>query len=283
MRALFLPYGPIHSITIPTAKTEDGKKPRARGFAFVWFFSKKDAERAIEGANGRSVAAGAVTAPTMNKKERARLRKKLREQQKLEGGGVEKVEGDEEGEEEEDEEKEKEESDQKFEPRIIAVDWALSKEKWEEMTLKGLIPVGEAKDSSVDEGTERGDSDSEGEDDDEEAAWEDEDMSIDERSDNEQAAKPSLPQTDVGTTLFIRNVPFDATEDDLRTLYVFVPVANQNFVLNILDSEPSAPCDMLALPWITKLEGLEEQVLFASGIKKMRTRLFTRANCSTEK
>lgn len=166
----------------------------------------------------------------MNKKERARLRKKLREQQKQEGGGVEKVEGDEEGEEEEDEEKEKEkeESDQKFEPRIIAVDWALSKEKWEEMTSKGLIPVDEAKGASDDEGTESGDSDSEGEDDDEEAAWEDEDMSIDERSDNEQAAKPSLPQTDAGTTLFIRNVPFDGTEDDLRTLYVFVPVASQN-------------------------------------------------------
>ena len=42
--------------------------------------------------------------------------------------------------------------------------------------------------------------------------------------DGEDAPKdrPALPQTDVGTTLFIRNVPYDATEDDLRTLCVFL-------------------------------------------------------------
>ncbi|KAG2151570.1 uncharacterized protein EDB93DRAFT_1103019 [Suillus bovinus] len=31
--------------------------------------------------------------------------------------------------------------------------------------------------------------------------------------------KPQLPQTDTGTTLFVRNIPFIATEDELRTLF----------------------------------------------------------------
>ncbi|KAF8331829.1 hypothetical protein F5887DRAFT_870979, partial [Amanita rubescens] len=31
--------------------------------------------------------------------------------------------------------------------------------------------------------------------------------------------KPQLPQTDVGTTLFIRNIPYDATENELRVLF----------------------------------------------------------------
>ena len=49
---------------------------------------------------------------------------------------------------------------------------------------------------------------------------EDEDeMDVDE--DDEKPGKPQLPAVDVGTTLFVRNVPFEATEDDLRTTYVF--------------------------------------------------------------
>jgi nucleolar protein 4 len=38
--------------------------------------------------------------------------------------------------------------------------------------------------------------------------------------DEEESVKPQLPLTETGTTVFIRNVPFDATEDDLRTLCV---------------------------------------------------------------
>ena len=40
----------------------------------------------------------------------------------------------------------------------------------------------------------------------------------DSRSDADEAQRPKLPQTDVGTTLFVRNVPFDATEEELRVL-----------------------------------------------------------------
>lgn len=61
-----------------------------------------------------------------------------------------------------------------------------------------------------------GDNDNDDENDDDE-----DDISDEERdSDDVRPTKPQLPQTDTGTTLFIRNIPFEATEDELRTLYV---------------------------------------------------------------
>ena len=40
------------------------------------------------------------------------------------------------------------------------------------------------------------------------------------RSDDngDKPTKPSLPKPEAGTTLFIRNLPFEATEDELRVL-----------------------------------------------------------------
>ena len=71
------------------------------------------------------------------------------------------------------------------------------------------------------------DSDSDGEssdshvgvhDDDDASASEDDGSDAERDEDEEAPVKPTLPDTDVGTTLFIRNVPYDATEDELRTL-----------------------------------------------------------------
>ena len=59
LRAIFLPYGPIHSIQIPihdkTTKKDDdddvaatptaNKRVRTKGFAFVWMLSKKELSR----------------------------------------------------------------------------------------------------------------------------------------------------------------------------------------------------------------------------------------------
>ena len=49
---------------------------------------------------------------------------------------------------------------------------------------------------------------------------EEDDISVEREEDDQRPVKPQLPQTDEGTTLFVRNIPFDATEDDLRTLCV---------------------------------------------------------------
>ena len=44
---------------------------------------------------------------------------------------------------------------------------------------------------------------------------------VDRDEDVEEPVKFTLPLPETGATLFIRNIPFHATEDELRTLYVF--------------------------------------------------------------
>ncbi|KAF8575021.1 RNA-binding domain-containing protein [Ramaria rubella] len=178
LRRLFLPYGPIHSITLPTAKPEEeGGRPRAKGFAFIWMMSKKDAEKAIEGANGATVG---------------------------------QKEGD---------------PNAKGKERVIAVDWALSKERWdqEKEKITEEDAVAEDSESGPPSGSQ---SESDSEDDhvgvlegsgDEESDAEENDQS---GNDDENAPeRPQLPPPETGNTLFIRNLPFTATEDELRTLF----------------------------------------------------------------
>ena len=177
MRRLFLPYGPIHSITIPVAKPEEeGGRPRAKGFAFVWMISKKDAEKAIEGVNGTTLGGERDGDPNGKGKE-----------------------------------------------RVIAVDWSLSKERWE-VEKERIV-----EDNSVGEEGEGSDpgSDSEGpddeSDDDQFGVHHDSDGSDSEEDDegnddDDPPDRPQLPPPETGNTLFIRNVPFTATEDELRSL-----------------------------------------------------------------
>lgn len=183
LRATFLPFGPIHSIDLPTLPSKlppstDPSKPspppRARGFAFVWFLNRKDAEQAMEGVNGKSITRAA---------------------------GREK--------------------DGK-ESRVVAVDFALSKEKWGEAQKqaegKKAEEAGEEEDagSSSSSDDESEEEDVEGDEDVEmaNAGAEDEE----EADEEDEPVKPQLPAVDVGSTLFIRNLPFDTTEEELGTL-----------------------------------------------------------------
>ncbi|WWD08119.1 hypothetical protein V865_006230 [Kwoniella europaea PYCC6329] len=197
LRATFLPYGPIHSIDLPTLPSKlppssDPSKPppppRARGFAFVWFLTRKDAEKAIEGVNGKVL--------------KTKLGKEGRE---------------------------------------VAVDFALSKEKWEEArkvdgaeAKEGGDSAGSGSESGSEEGSgseEDSDDDesgSEGDEDEEsgeDEAEDDEDVTMSEagsdedEEEEEEPVKPALPSVDVGSTLFIRNLPFEATEQELNTLF----------------------------------------------------------------
>ncbi|GHJ89425.1 hypothetical protein NliqN6_5827 [Naganishia liquefaciens] len=166
LRTLFLPYGPILGINLPTVASKiphtDPDKPapppRARGFAFVWYLSKNDAEKAIEGMNGKEI------------KERK-----------------------------------------------IAVDWALSKEKFEEAKAQEE-PKAAAEDAEEEE--EEGSSDEETEDEDAEVEEnEDDDVDVIMEDQEEKPVKPTLPAVEEGSTLFIRNLPFEATEEELRDLF----------------------------------------------------------------
>jgi nucleolar protein 4 len=140
----------------------------------VWFIAKRDAEKAMEGVNGKMI-------------------------KKAGAGGKAKVKGDPEG-------------------RVVAVDWALSKDKWAE-TQKGEgdgekeaeSGSSNGSGSGSESGSSSGSSSDSSEDEDEE---EDEEMDVDE----EEPVRPTLPTVDVGSTLFIRNLPFEVEEHELNTL-----------------------------------------------------------------
>ena len=124
--------------------------------------------------------------------------------------------------------------------RVIAVDWALSKERWVRERerlgevaddVENDVPV-DMDDAESDASTgEDSEADSEHErlgiheEDSEDEGGEENDDGEDSEppeceSDEESPKKPQLPHTDTGNTLFIRNVPFTATEDEIRTLHV---------------------------------------------------------------
>ncbi|KAG8780759.1 RNA recognition motif-containing protein [Serendipita sp. 398] len=193
LRTLFLPHGPIYSVEIPTESGDARRKPKAKGFAFVWMTSKIDAEKAIAGVNG----------------------KMLKE-------------------------------------RPIAVDWALSKSKWE-----GVKDQVEAEIDAQDQVEGEEGSDSEGRSENEELddssdeglgvhadgdvsmhSGSEEDGEEDKEGDEDDRgspSKPELPPPEAGTTLFIRNVPWEATEDDLRQL--FKAFGSLRYVRIVMDHE----------------------------------------------
>ena len=210
IKATFLPYGPIHSIDIP--KTDDG---RAKGFAFVWMMSKGDAQRALEKCNGTKIWAGIaeqLVQAKQKKKKQARVEEKIskekarkeQEQAEEEVAGVE---------------------------RVIAVDWALSKDRWEEektkMDVAEDVEMGEDEDdggSDSGEGSEKEDGSGSWSGSDEEEDSDPGEGSSGSSGDEDEAdlgeepQKPQLPPPEAGTTLFVRNIPFEATEDELRVL-----------------------------------------------------------------
>lgn len=215
LRAVFLPYGSIFAINMPMATAsasndgDDGEgggsdsdgeagdtrcpapqASRSKGFAFVWMLSRSDAEAALRACNGMRVGAGFARTLVGDKQRR---KKAKREAEQARGGEDPRE-------------------------RTIEVDWALSKDRWEEAQAK-LKEVEEA-DKDADEG-EHDDMESQSLADSEEESQSGEDSEETESEHHEakeggQVGK--LPQTDTATTVFVRNVPFAATEEELQAL-----------------------------------------------------------------
>jgi nucleolar protein 4 len=206
LRAVFLPYGSIFSIHMPQnsdghVKVEDGQSsssPHGKGFAFVWMWNKKEAETALNACNGMHVRAGLATDLIKDKQKK----KKARREEKKQAEAKKAVE----------------------DPgRIIAVDWALSKTKWEEEKKQLDEEMASGSSSEKDGSEDMGSSQSaagevvEQDDGEESSVAADNQEEREDVSDNEKA-RPSLPQPEAGTTLFIRNIPYVATDDELRVL-----------------------------------------------------------------
>ena len=108
--------------------------------------------------------------------------------------------------------------------RVVAVDWALSKERWQEAAKEG---------GGIDEDEESVLKIYDGDEEEGSAADEDASMQSTEDSDSDEDGDGEIgvytgepgekhqggpPPPEEGTTLFIRNVPFEATDDDLKEL-----------------------------------------------------------------
>ncbi|KAG5221039.1 RNA recognition motif-containing protein [Salix suchowensis] len=200
------PYIFIHIPTTPNDNEEE-TKVRAKGFAFVWMVSKKDAERALAECNGKTLRPGlaaTLASDKQKKKKQRRIEQKLRAATEgTAADGAEDAETTETG-------------------RVIAVDWALSKDRWAEEKAK--LEVDEEVEKESDVSMESGDESNDEESDDSGGSrlgvhdGDDDDEGGSDAESEEEPVKPQLPATDVGTTLFVRNVPFTATDDELRTL-----------------------------------------------------------------
>lgn len=155
-----------------------------RGFAFVWMVSRSDATKAIKGVNGVTIGRGAAERAQVRaakgKAGREAAKKALEETLKSAQSA-----------------------------RQVAVDWALSKKEWE---LK--------KDESENEETDKEEGEKEEEDQDKDSDLDPVEIKEGEDdSDKDEETKPALPTPSEQTTLFIRNLPYQATEAELRDVF----------------------------------------------------------------
>ncbi|KAF7295163.1 Ribosome biogenesis [Mycena indigotica] len=199
LRAIFLPYGPLYSIHIPLAdETTESSPPRTKGYGFVWMLSRKDAERAMEACNGITLSAGVAEDLVSDKQKKKKQRRVEMKSKKLAA--------------EEMEEDDEQETGQNKRARVIAVDWALSKDRWQEAQEKQVADQDMETESESDSDSDSEDSHvgvHDGSDSDQD----------DSENENQEIGKPQLPLPEEGTTLFVRNVPFIATDDELRILF----------------------------------------------------------------
>lgn len=202
LRYLFAPFGPIHSIDIPLTTPEGTSKPRGRGFAFVWMLSEADAAKAIEGLNGRKVYTG-ICLEAIQQETGAEKKSAKRKRQKA--------------------------SDSEERGRVMAVDWVLSKQKYEEaeaaedqtMTARDPESVQSDHESSTGTGSSEDDDDDQESNESETDSLEgsEADTLSDDNHESQQLERKSIAKETEGTTLFVRNLSFEATEQELHALF----------------------------------------------------------------
>lgn len=210
LRTVFSRFGSLHSINLPLDATGT-----PRGFAFIYYLSKSSATAALTAINGTRIYGGLAKERVESEGGKGGKKKEVREKKKREelsggGGGGEKG-------------------------RVVAVDWALGKDEWkraqEEEKAKesasGEEESGSEEESDEEENEEDEDSDMspvpEGAEDEEEEVEEARHADDD---DDELDEEPKGPEPPKGTTLFVRNMSFEATESELYDLCVpFLPLS----------------------------------------------------------
>jgi nucleolar protein 4 len=198
----FSKYGKIKFADLPN------NKGKLKGFGFVTFRSKKHAERAMEEMNGKEVDGRTIAVDWAVSKDEWQQQlgqeqgygEKNESKSKLKKSKKEKTE--------EDEDEDEEMKDMNEEDR----DLAMFMKKMNEFDSEDEDKDEEEKDDESDEesGAELDSNQDEEEDEDED---EDEDLSSDAEEAEEEKPKRL---TDNSTTIFIRNLPFTATDESLK-------------------------------------------------------------------
>lgn len=212
LAAVFAAYGPLHSVDIPRAAD---RPDRARGFAFIWMLRQPDAEKAIAGINGTSIAPGYAL-------ERVREGGDNRKKSEIRKDATTTSVAD------------------KAKARVVAVDWALAKDRWDAANAKEEVKEeaeveseseveevldefgraeGEASDGYLSEELSDSDESMFGDaDDDAEESSDEEDLSDEEDEKPDVSDKKRGKASTEGMTLFVRNIQFEATEDELYAM-----------------------------------------------------------------
>lgn len=169
--------------SVAVDKIADSSTPtRGRGFAFVWFVAMVDAERAMVEINGTEIGHGEAEKLTYKSATQSRDRRKLKEL-------LDEV------------------RKRANRPRKVAVDWAVSKDEWE----KRKEEEGPEEKDVREEDEEAGDEETSDTDPIDADVLQEAQLPI------QQGDRP--PQPEEGTTLFVRNLPFMATEEEFRSLF----------------------------------------------------------------
>lgn len=197
LRAIFLPYGALYDVSVPL--TDDHDSARGRGFAFVWFVSKSDAAKAMDAINGIQLRHGAAEQAFLKKAKGKKGREAAKEELKNVQATAQPA-------------------------RPVAVDWSLSQKDWLARGEATEEQVDEVEDEPLEKDTPASLKRTRDERDNNEGVNTDEEQELDEIIENEVPDSnapqvPRLASTDVGTTLFIRNLPYHATEDELKALF----------------------------------------------------------------
>ncbi|KAG9018569.1 RNA recognition motif-containing protein, partial [Tulasnella sp. 427] len=144
LRAVFSPYGTIKSISLPTSTNASRAPPR---FAFVWMTRRSDAEAAVKALNGVRMKVGGQIVFGKPKPNVDGVKKEEEEEVELKNDGS----------------------------RVVAVDFAMSKSRWEEAKRNAMdVDEEEVKDEEDEDEDVK-----EEEEDDEEVKSEEEDDEMD--------------------------------------------------------------------------------------------------------
>ena len=166
--------------------------------------------------------------------------------------------------------------------RVISVDWTLNKERWEEERAKIEREQEADDDVEMQDVSAKEDDDDESEEDEENLVVHEEgsdgfDGSVD---GNDSDVEEPMPSPETRTTLFIRNVPFNGTDELIHCMF-FVPSLNAStYWFAFAGSVLSVLSVMHESPLTTPLGAHVERALPVCGTWRMQTRSLCRASCS---